>query len=167
MARKSIKKEKSLYQEVREELGLSRAQASELLEGLSESQIEKIENGKTPAEPGDILLMANKYKRPDLCNYFCANECQIGQRYVPEVKIKDLPQIVLEVLASLNTLNQKKDRFIEIAADGELSQEEIEDFVGIKDNLRKVSISFDALQLWLEHTISTGRMDKDLLESMD
>ena len=167
MARKSVKPDKSIYQEVREGLGFSWAQASELLECLSESQIEKIENGKTPAEPEDVLIMADKYKRPDLCNYYCAKECPIGQKYVPEIKIKDLSQIVLEVLASLNSLNQKKDRFIEIAADGHLDESELADFIKIKDHLRKVSISFDALQLWIEHTIATGKMDEDLLESLD
>ena len=62
--------------------------------------------------------MAEKYKRPDLCNYYCANQCPIGQEYVPEVSIRDLSQIVLEMLASFNAMNKRKDRLIEITADG-------------------------------------------------
>ena len=90
MPRKSVKADKSLYQVVREEeLGLTRAQASELLGGLSESQIEKIENGKTPATPDDVMLMAKAYKKPELCNHYCSKVCPIGRKYVPEVKAKE------------------------------------------------------------------------------
>ena len=33
--------------------------------------------------------MADKYKQPSLCNYYCANQCPIGQQYVPEIKSTD------------------------------------------------------------------------------
>lgn len=65
--------------------------------------------------------MAKKYKCPNLCNYYCANQCPIGREYVPEVKIRDLSQIVLEMLASLNAMNKRKDRLIEITADGAIT----------------------------------------------
>ncbi len=166
MGRKSTKQNKNVFQEAREELGLTRAQASELLQGLSESQIEKIESGKTIPDPGDVMLMAEGYKKPGLCNYYCANECQIGKKYVPEVKIKDLPQIVLEVLASLNSMNSKKDRLIEITADGELTEDELKDFAEIQSQLRRISISFDALQLWVDNTVAAGIIDKELLKAI-
>lgn len=44
--------------------------------------------------------MAEKYKRPSLCNYYCSRQCPIGQQYVPEIEIKELSSIVLEMLAS-------------------------------------------------------------------
>lgn len=166
MGRKSTKENKSIYQIAREEDGLSRAQASEAMPGLSESQIEKIESGKMVPRPEDILLMADAYKRSDLCNFYCANECPIGKKYVPEVKIKDLPQIVLEVLAALNNLNQKKDRLIEITADGVLEDHELKDFVAIQEQLKKVSVSFDALSLWVDNTVASGKIDEDLLEAL-
>lgn len=62
--------------------------------------------------------MAEGYKMPNLCNYYCSNECPIGRRYVPEIKIKDLSQIILEMIASLNAMNKKQERLIEITADG-------------------------------------------------
>ena len=165
MPRKSVKADKSLYQVVREEeLGLTRAQASELLGGLSESQIEKIENGKTPATPDDVMLMAKGYKKPELCNYFCSKECPIGQKYVPEVKAKELPQIVLEMIASLNTLNKQKDRLIEITADGVISNDEMADFSRIKHQLSQIARTADSLQLWIENTIAAGGLDAEALK---
>ena len=94
--------------------------------------------------------MAEKYKQPGLCNYYCANQCPIGQEYVPEVKIKDLSQIVLEMLASLNSMNRRKDRLIEITADGVISDDELEDFIRIREELERISIAVETLQLWSE-----------------
>ena len=164
MGRKSVKENKSIYQQAREEMGLTRAQASELTGGLSESQIEKIESGKTRPQPEDVLLMAEAYKNPYLCNYYCAKECAIGESYVPEVDTKELPQIVLETLAALNSVTSQKDRLIEISADGELSEDEIEDFVKIQKQLQNISTSFQALNLWVEKTVATGKVDERLVE---
>ena len=44
MGRISTKKDKTVYQQSRESLGLSRDKASELLEGISSDRIERIEN---------------------------------------------------------------------------------------------------------------------------
>ena len=102
MARVSTKENKNIYQLTREALHLTREAASELLESIPPERIEKIENERSLPHPDEVLTMAEKYKQPGLCNYYCANQCPIGQEYVPEVKIKDLSQIVLEMLASLN-----------------------------------------------------------------
>ena len=94
MARSSTRENKTVYQLRREELGLTREKASELLEGITPERIERIESEKYLAHPDEILLMAEKYQAPQLCNYYCSNECEIGKKYVPQITIKDLPQIV-------------------------------------------------------------------------
>ena len=45
MGRISTKKDKSIYQVCREELGFTREKASEMMDGMTASRIEKIENG--------------------------------------------------------------------------------------------------------------------------
>lgn len=111
--------------------------------------------------PEDIMIMAEKYKSPDLCNYYCSKQCPIGRHYVPEVKIKDLSQIILEMLASLNSMNQKKDRLIEITSDGQIASDEIEDFVRIQKELEKISVTVETLQLWVEKMLATGKIDSE------
>ena len=150
MGRKSVKENKNIYQQYREEAGLTREKASEAMGIVSETRIEKIESDKTIPYPEEIMAMAECYKTPDLCNYFCSNECPIGQRYVPQVQAKELTQIVLEVLATLNTLNKDKERLIEISADGEVSEDEEKDFGYIKEQLDKISLAVDSLQLWVD-----------------
>lgn len=161
MGRASIKENKNIYQKTRESLHLTREKASELLETMMPERIEKIESEKTLPHPDEVLLMAEKYKVPNLCNYYCANQCPIGQQYVPEVKIKDLSQIVLEMLASLNAMNKKKERLIEITADGEIAREELDDFIYIQEELERISITVETLQLWAEKMLATGVIDME------
>ena len=115
MGKKSVKENKNIYFQCREEAGLTRAQASELMDFISESRIEKIENEKVTVQPEDVVAMAEAYRKPSLCNYYCSHECRIGQEYVPEVKISSLAEISLGILSSINSLGQQKDRLIEIA----------------------------------------------------
>ena len=161
MARVSTKANKNIYQLTREELKLSREAAGELLESIPPDRIEEIENERSLPHPEEILVLAEKYKQPGLCNYYCANQCPIGQQYVPEVKIKGLSQIVLEMLASLNAMNKQKERLIEITADGQISEDEIEDFIFIQEELERISITVETLQLWSEQMLATGVIDAE------
>ena len=161
MARVSTKENKNIYQLTREGLKLTRDAASELLESIPPERIEKIENERSLPHPDEVLTMADKYKKPDLCNYYCANQCPIGQEYVPEIKIKDLSQIVLEMLASLNAMDRKKERLIEIAADGTISKDELDDFVRIQKELERISVTVETLQLWVEKMLANGRIDTE------
>lgn len=157
----STKENKNIYQLTREGLKLSREAASELLESIPPERIEKIENERSLPHPDEVLVMSDKYKQPSLCNYYCANQCPIGQEYVPEIKVKDLSQIVLEMLASLNAVGKQKDRLIEITADGKISGNELEDFIFIQEELERISITVETLQLWSERMMATGVIDEE------
>ena len=161
MAKISIKENKSIYQIRREELGLSREKASALLESISPERIERIESGKFPAHPDEVIIMAEKYKAPQLCNHYCANDCEIGRQYVPEIHVKDLSRIVLEMLSSLNTVRKKQERLIDITADGIIDEGEIEDFIDIQDELEEISVEVETLQFWSEQMLATGGISLD------
>lgn len=161
MGRASVKENKNRYQLAREELGLSREKASDLLGTIPAERIEKIENEKSLPHPDEVLVMSQKYRKPSLCNYFCSNDCPIGREYVPEVQIKELSAIVIEMLASLNSVNKTKDRLIEIAADGVISDDEIDDFIQIQNELERISITVETLQLWSEKMLANGIIDAD------
>ena len=161
MARKSTKENKNIYQRTREALDLTREEASELLVTMSPERIEKIESERSMPHPDEVLLMSDQYKQPSLCNYYCANQCPIGQQYVPEIKVKDLSQIILEMLASLNSMQKEKDRLIEITVDGKISGDELADFVAIQEQLEKISVAVETLQLWSERMLATGAIDPE------
>lgn len=133
---------------------------------LSESVIEKIEYGTNRPDPDAVLAMARAYKKPELCNYYCSHECVIGNAYVPEVKISALSEIVLHMLASLNSLEKQKERLIEITVDGQVSSDELADFVRIHKMLNRISMSADALRLWLEKSEASGSVDPQELQKL-
>lgn len=161
MARKSTKENKSVYQLARESKDYSREKASEVLAGIPPERIERIESGIFPIRPDEVLEMSEKYEKPDLCNYYCANECPIGQKYVPEIKIKDVSQIVLEMLSSLNAINEQKNNLIDIIVDGVISDNEIEEFIKIQIQLERINITVETLQLWVEKMLSSGKINKE------
>ena len=141
---------KTPYQKRREELGLSREKAAEMLGGISYERLYNIEHGKTVPTPEDILIMADGYGDPALCNVFCSHHCGIGQKYVPHAEVGELPSITLGIIATLNSLENMKSRLIEICVDGNIDEAEQEDFDEIQARLEQLSLSVEALQLWTE-----------------
>ena len=101
MGKQSTRENKTIYQLCREAAGLTRAEASEKMDAVSDSKIEKFEYETQEPTPYDILQMADAYKRPELCNYYCSHKCEIGHRYVPEVEMTDLSNIILETIATV------------------------------------------------------------------
>ena len=158
MGRKSTKENKNIYQISREAQDLTREAAAEILDFMSSDRIEKIESEKSIPHPDEILAMADCYKNPSLCNYYCSHECPIGQEYVPEVKFKELSQITLEMLASLNSLEKEKNRLIEITVDGAITKDEMKDFEKIQTQLNQISLAIDSLQLWVQKAIVDGKI---------
>lgn len=165
MGRLSTKENKTIYQLCREESGLSREKASELMDGMSTSRIEKIEYETQQPTPFDIVQMADCYKRPDLCNYYCSHRCEIGDRYVPEIEVSELANIILETIASLNEINPHTSRLIQIARDGKISDDELHDFAYISSKLDEISLAINSLNLWVEKTASENDLNMELLNS--
>ena len=131
---------------------------------ISADRIEKIENEKSLPHPDEVLIMAEHYKKPNLPNYYCSHECPIGLQYVPEIKEKDLAQIVLEILGMLNSIETQKERLIDITMDGKITEDEFKDFISIQKMLNRVSQTADSLQLWIQNSIVEGKIDKETWE---
>ena len=153
MGRKSIKTNKNIYFQSREQAGLTRAQASELMDFVSESRIDKIENDRTSIQPDDVIAMAKAYKKPTLCNYYCTHECSIGKENVTELRPTNLSELSLSIFNSLNALNKQKERLMEIAEDGVVSDDEMTDFLSIQKNLDKISTTVETLKLWMKEAL--------------
>ena len=160
MGRMSTRENKNCYQKRREELGLSRETASEML-CMSPDRLEKIENEKLPIRPEEVLAMSDAYKNPTLCNHYCSTECPIGKQYVPKIEVGSLPEIVLKTVASLNEMEERMDRLVAIGADGQITSDEIKDFVEIQKTLERISMSIETLQFWVETMVDNGSVDKE------
>lgn len=155
----------SIYKEIRKAHDMTRDDvcdaAVNLNTPLQPERLERIENGKLEIHPEEVMLLSEIYGEPTLCNHYCSKECPIGQKYVPEIKVKDLTQIVLEMLSSLNSMKKSQERLIEITADGIIQNDEIKDFVFIQKELERISITVETLQLWVEQMIAEDKIDKE------
>ena len=153
----------TIYKETRKKHDLTRDDVCDkalLMDNpIQPERLERIENGKFPITPDEVMLLAEIYGEPTLCNRYCSQECPIGKKYVPEVKVKDLAQIVLEMLSSLNSMKKSQERLIEITADGVIEDDEIKDFVFIQKELEKMSIIVETLQLWVEQMLADKKIN--------
>ena len=161
MGRTSTKMNKTIYQLAREKCGMTREEASDALVCISKERIERIESRKNPALPEDVLRMSEVYKDATLCNRHCATECQIGMKYIAPITLKELSQIVLEILASLKDAEQQRDRLIDITVDGKIAKDELRDFVHIEAQLDKISLTVDALKLWVQTMLMSDKIDAE------
>ena len=153
----------TIYKETRKKHELTRDdvcdKASLMNQPIQPERLERIENGKFPITPDEVMLLAEIYGEPTLCNHYCSKECPIGEKYVPEVKVKDLAQIVLEMLSSLNSMKKSQERLIEITADVTIDDDEIKDFVFIQKELERISITVETLQLWVEQMLADKKIN--------
>lgn len=160
----------TIYKKTRTEHGMTRDgvcdKAMLLNNPIQPERLERIENGKFRITPEEVMLLAEIYGEPMLCNHYCSKECPIGEKYVPEVKVKDLAQIVLEMLSSLNSMKKSQERLIEITADGIIDDDEIRDFVFIQNELEHISITVETLQLWVEQMLADNKINIEKYNKM-
>lgn len=160
MGKISTKENKSIYQITRdEELGYSRAKAADIIAGiddgkysyLNESKLVKIEDGTVAIQPMDVVAMSKAYGKPELRNYYCCHECPIGEIDAPVVSgTSSIHEILVNMAVSLESINAKKIRLMEILADGKVDSDEINDLNKILEELEKISMTVEAIQLWCE-----------------
>lgn len=156
--------EMTLYRQKREALGWSREYAAEQL-GMSDDKLERIENEKQLPNPQDILIMSDVYKSPELCNYYCHRDCEIGQIYVPEVPDDELPGIIVGLLDSIYSVEDIEKLLVKIVADKMIDETEIETLVRSQHTLEQLSIMTEALQLCVERKIDNGEIPKKLYDA--
>ena len=89
----------TIYKEIRKRNDMTRDdvcdKASLMNNPIQPERLERIENGKFPITPDEVMLLAEIYGEPTLCNHYCSKECPIGKKYVPEVKVNGIIRTVI------------------------------------------------------------------------
>ena len=160
MGKRSVKKDKNIYQLSRERRSLSREAAAERLGFVTEDRIEKIESGKSLPHPDEVLAMEQGYTDPELTNFYCTHECPIGMKYVTEARLSSLPQLTVELLSALHAMDDEKDGLIDISVDGRVTGGEREQFDRILTKLAALDRSIRGMRMWLEDAMMNGGMEE-------
>lgn len=167
MGRKSIKENKNIYHIKREEMDYSREKAAELCH-MSTDRIAAIETDPTVVpRPEEVYEMSNVYEYPNLCNYYCSHQCRIGSEYVPSIELNtNLFEIIVKIVHSINQVDAAKEKLLEIVSDGIITDNELEDFVKIQNELECVSINVETLQLWMEYQTDKNNINRKKFEEL-
>jgi transcriptional regulator with XRE-family HTH domain len=151
-----------------EETTLTRDQVADKT-AISYSRLEKIERGLLAANAEDVVELSELYKQPDLCNYYCSNECPIGRdpdSIISRPVQTELSGIALSLLNSIKKLNDQKDRMVEITVDGKIESNELRDFFRLHNSLREISDIAASLSLWMRKQILEGQVDESEYEQI-
>ena len=128
----------------------SREKTAEMM-NMSLSQLTEDELGTCKRIPPEsVCLMAELYNAPDLRSYYCHHQCPIGAIDVHPISSKQLEGIALNVLSAMNKLSKYKERLIDIAADGQITEDEEEDFNLILDDIDRIIQSAQELKIYAE-----------------
>lgn len=131
----------------------SREGAAERL-GMSVSSVADAELGLTKCMPVDkAVMMADLYNAPHLLNYYCLHECPIGCRQSISDEVLDIDRVTVKLLKNLkvNQLTEMKDKLLDIAEDGIISDDE-------KPNLREILAYLDKLAKTVSELKTIGQM---------
>lgn len=159
MGKGSKDENKNIYRRTRDKLSWSREKTAEIIAGvdngrysfLDKYRLVKIEDESVKIQPEDIVALSKAYNCPELRNYYCCHQCDIGKIDAPEVSdASNVHKTLVEMAVSLESVNAKKLRLMEILADGKVDDTEITDLNKILEELEKISMTIEAIQLWCE-----------------
>ncbi len=115
----------NIYQIARKTRGYTQEEAAELLH-ISTRSISDYEVGKT-IPPDDIVCgMIELYKCKWLGYKHLQTSNLVGQKYLPEISVTDLPKSVLRLQKEVGDLRHIHDDMIDIACDGVVDHTEKE-----------------------------------------
>lgn len=128
---------------------MNREGAAEVL-NMSPSAVEEAETGRSKTMPVEkAVLMAKKYCAPELLNYYCLHDCPIGMKRAISDEIISLERAVVKITQILRkeTVQSVKHGLQDIAMDGKVTEDEVDDLDEIIDSLRDVSKIISELEI--------------------
>ena len=116
---------------------------------MDRTRLLKVETGRIIPRPEEVVAMAKTYKAPEICSYYCAQECYVG-KYMDYPNIDELKfsEISTSLVTSMHLFGKANDTICGILKDNEISENEMEEFKKVLEMLDELSDYSDALKLW-------------------
>ena len=127
----------------------SRAGAAAAL-NMSEDAVKDAELGLNKCMPVDkAVLMSDLYNAPELRNYYCLHECPIGKTLPISDDTPDLERVTVKLLRNLRVcdLENVKEKLLDIAEDGQITEDEKPDLQEILRYLDKLAKTVSELRV--------------------
>lgn len=103
---------------------LSSREGAGAILGIDRTRLAHIELGTITPYPDEVRMMADAYNAPQLLSWHCARDCPIGKCIVPEIQLSSIEQIALHSAQALRNAEGIRESLIDIAADGQITEDE-------------------------------------------
>jgi hypothetical protein len=133
----------------RNEMLSSREGASEVM-GIDRTRLARIELGTITPYPEEVVMMADVYNAPELMNYCCTHECPIGRRIITQAGLEQLDRMTINILDAVQSVQGVNAVVLNIASDGQVTDDEIPRLQEVLQSLQKVSKAATELQIWMD-----------------
>lgn len=134
----------NIYQSARQAAGITQERAAERI-GKSVESVRAYESDARLPDDDTVVLMADVYGAQYLA-YQHLQKSSLGQKIMPEIEPKDLPEAILKVLKEVNDLLECRNDLIKIGCDGVITAEEQIRFNEILrefDDVKRALIAFE------------------------
>ncbi|MBV4423453.1 helix-turn-helix domain-containing protein [Clostridium tyrobutyricum] len=131
------KEYRNIYQIARESAGLTQEKASELMD-ISVDSLRAYESGRRIPPDHVVIKMIEIYNTQYLAYQHLKTSAEVGQKYLPDIKIKDLSTAILNLQAQVGDYISCEKLLVKIGSDGKVSDDEAFDFKKICKELDDV-----------------------------
>lgn len=114
---------RNIYQIARESTGLTQEKSSELMD-ISVDSLRAYEGGKRIPPDRVVIMMIEIYDTQYLAYQHLKTSAEIGQKYLPNIEITELPIAILKLQKELTDFIKCKDLMIAITCDGIIDDDE-------------------------------------------
>lgn len=118
-----IQEYRNIYQIARESTGLTQEKASEYMD-ISVDSLRAYEGGKRTPPDKVVIKMIEIYDTQYLAYQHLKTSAEVGQKYLPDIEIKELPVAILRLQKEVSDFIKCKDLMIEITCDGVIDEHE-------------------------------------------
>lgn len=118
-----VQEYRNIYQIARESKGLTQEKASELMD-ISVDSLRAYEGGRRVPPDRIVINMIEIYDTQYLAYQHLKTSAEVGQKYLPNIEIKELPIAILRLQKEVTDFIKCKDLMIEITCDGIIDENE-------------------------------------------
>lgn len=127
----------NIYKSARRSAGLTQEQASERLY-ISTRSLAEYEAGRTTPPDDVVCRMVEIYKARYLAYMHLKQSTEVGQRFLPDLHILDLPRSVLKLQKEVKDVTDINSRMVDVACDGTIDDQEQETWQSITKELHEM-----------------------------
>ena len=136
---------RNIYQIAREATGLTQEKAAELID-VSVESIRAYETDRRIPPDKVVIKMIEVYGCQYLAYQHLKTSAEVGQKYMPNIELRDLPSAILKLQKEVTDFIRRKDELIDIACDGVIDESERPVFESIVNELDDVVEAIMALK---------------------